>query len=782
MSRTPFFGVLVAFALVSTMVGVAGPARAQVNGEIVFATGRGTEVSEVWTMDSDGSNPAQLIGGPPGSIEVDPAMRLPQNSDPLEVAFARKSGTDETFDLMVKTLGVAGDATKITDENGTVASDRQPAWAPNASRIAFTRMVRSDDTSNVWVVNPDGSAPTQLTETPVPGYDAEPEWSGDSQRIAFVSDRVGGIPQLFVMDAAGSVETQVTFEGCFAAGPSWSPPLVDNVVLYARLCPGSGTGWDIYSIDMDDVPAATPQPVVNTPANELQPGWSPAGDRIVFTRYPAGGGDKQLFTADANGMDEDGPLADDPAVDMSADWAAMPTAPRGGGVEVREAGATGSEAVIVRAPKKQGNKKKKKKQEIPKKVIKGVRYREMRMFKSDVYVLKVSAGKIPRLDVALSNDALPGHEKTKRMAKRHAAVAGINGDFGTTSGRPSHTFAEDGDLKQISFAVAPAFAMTQDETTVHMDRPFETVTAAEHDDWHLDRWNFGEPGAAEVAGFTAAAGSLEAPPANACSARLQAVGGQRWAPGLAGVEVDYAVAEVACATTALAPPGPGQVVISGQPGAEGGILVGSLSLGETVTLTWSIGFPGVLDTVGGNPLLLENGASAIPKPCSTSICNTHPRTGIGVTPTGRILMVVVDGRRKDSRGVTLARFAKVFQKLHASFALNLDGGGSSTMVVRGKKGGLKVVNEPSDGRQRKVSSALLIIKGRDPGESIGGPLAPLAPAPPPVRGRAGEIAAMDPASTGGLAEALARGTFGPRVDLPKELRRALRIFRSAHQP
>lgn len=368
------------------------------------------------------------------------------------------------------------------------------------------------------------------------------------------------------------------------------------------------------------------------------------------------------------------------------------------------------------------------------------------------------------------------------MAKRHKAVAAINGDFGTPSGRPAHTFAEDGDLKQVSFARAPTFAMTRDERTANFGRPSEAVTAKETDTWEVERWNFGEPGFTDLSGFTAPGGSLEVPPTNACSTRLQAASGRRWAPGKAGVEVDFHVTEVGCAPQAFGPPGPGQVVLAAQPGSDGAILLNSLSLGEAVTLTWSIGFAGVLDTAGGLPLLVENGLQVVPRPCTTSVCKRHPRTGIGVTPAGRILMVVVDGRRRDSKGVKLLRFARIMQGLRASFAVNLDGGGSSTMVVRGPKGGLKVVNEPSDGRQRKVSSAILVLKGRDRGEVIGAPLrgAPAAaPARPQAIDRAGELAAMDPGSTGGLAEAVARGTFGPPVQLPPELRRALRVFRSS---
>jgi hypothetical protein len=100
---------------------------------------------------------------------------------------------------------------------------------------------------------------------------------------------------------------------------------------------------------------------------------------------------------------------------------------------------------------------------------------------------------------------------------------------------------------------------------------------------------------------------------------------------------------------------------------------------------------------------------------------------------------------------------------------------------RGRRLKGRVVNVPSDGSQRKVSSAILVIKGKDPGEAVSAPIGrlPAGPAPPPARDQAGERAVLDPASTGGLLEAMAEGTFGPPVDLPPGLRRALREFRSS---
>jgi Tol biopolymer transport system component len=759
--RTPLLVMAAACALAAVLL-PAAPVVSQpvTDPQIAFTSGRGG-VFEIWEVDDEDDGSAQkLVTGPPGSIEVDPAW---DPTDTGDVAFARRSAEDETFDLFVKPD--TGSATKLTDEEVGASNDRQPDWAMNGD-IVFTRSVRADDTTHIWKVPAGGGTAVQLTATPAPGYDASPSWNSAGSQIAFVSDR-SGTPQLWTMSADGGTQTQRTFGPCFVSNPEWSPDATK--VVYEQQCPGDDA--DLYSAGTT-TPTWVGTPFVTGDTSDHQPAFSPLGNRVLFTRIEPSG-DKQLYWVDATSPVTPTPIdGNDPEqADMAPDGGLVPATPRA--VMAGSSESSERSSVAPRGTAKPGGKGSK-----SRKVTKGVKFQQMRKAKSDVYVLKVDPKKIPRIDVALSNDVLPGHEKTSRMAKRRKAVAGINGDFGTESGRPSHTFAEDGDLKQVSFAVAPTFAITADEQQTTFARPQETVTAAEQDTWPIERWNFGAPPFTDISAFTPAGGTLEVPPSNACAVRLLPASGRRWAPNNAGVEVDYTVNEVGCSTTPMALNG--GVVLAARPGSDGAILIGSLTTGETVSLTWSIGFPSVLDTVGGTPLLLENGA-VVAKPCNESICKRHPRTAIGVTASGRILMVVIDGRRKDSKGVKIVKLAKVMQGLGASFALNLDGGGSSTMVVKGKKGGLQVVNEPSDGSQRKVSSAVLVIKGRDPGEVIGAPIPrlPSPAAPAPANDRAGVRAVLDPASTGGLAEALAEGTFGRPVELPRELRRALRAFRSS---
>jgi hypothetical protein len=96
----------------------------------------------------------------------------------------------------------------------------------------------------------------------------------------------------------------------------------------------------------------------------------------------------------------------------------------------------------------------------------------------------------------------------------------------------------------------------------------------------------------------------------------------------------------------------------------------------------------------------------------------HPRTAIGYSKNGKFLyIVVVDGRQPFySEGMTLAELAELMTDIGAQFAMNLDGGGSSTLVVRGPDDRIRVLNSPIDlyipGRQRPVANHLGIFVER----------------------------------------------------------------------
>lgn len=103
------------------------------------------------------------------------------------------------------------------------------------------------------------------------------------------------------------------------------------------------------------------------------------------------------------------------------------------------------------------------------------------------------------------------------------------------------------------------------------------------------------------------------------------------------------------------------------------------------------------DAVSGRPVLVRDGEPALDELDTFPGANQRqPRTAVGVSRDGRrVILVVADGRQSHSRGLTLYQLARVLVELGAHRALNLDGGGSSTMYVA-EAGG--VVSSPSRGR------------------------------------------------------------------------------------
>jgi hypothetical protein len=138
-----------------------------------------------------------------------------------------------------------------------------------------------------------------------------------------------------------------------------------------------------------------------------------------------------------------------------------------------------------------------------------------------------------------------------------------------------------------------------------------------------------------------------------------------------------------------------------------------IALGDTIKLVWRIPETRwrLTEAIGGLPRLVRNGEISIESDReggSSSFTNSrHPRTAVGFNAdTSRIFFVTVDGRQPGySDGMTLQELAELMRELGCTQALNLDGGGATTMVIRGK-----VVNRPSDVMgERAVANALLLI-------------------------------------------------------------------------
>lgn len=137
------------------------------------------------------------------------------------------------------------------------------------------------------------------------------------------------------------------------------------------------------------------------------------------------------------------------------------------------------------------------------------------------------------------------------------------------------------------------------------------------------------------------------------------------------------------------------------------------STGETTTISSQGPFEKweMQTAVGGGPVLLQNGEIKITnneelKFAGKAIDDKHPRTAMGYTKENKLIILVVEGRNPGkAEGATLTQEAQIFKDLGCQEALNLDGGGSSCMLVNGKET-IKV----SDAAGQRPVPAVFIIK------------------------------------------------------------------------
>jgi exopolysaccharide biosynthesis protein len=167
-----------------------------------------------------------------------------------------------------------------------------------------------------------------------------------------------------------------------------------------------------------------------------------------------------------------------------------------------------------------------------------------------------------------------------------------------------------------------------------------------------------------------------------------------------------------------------QIVLSVGPQLSG---APALKVGDTVTFGFETtpSLAGIPNAIGTALQLVQDGKNVAPQ-TPPSDKTRAPRTMVGWNEK-LLSFFVVDGHSPSSVGMTYWELAELALREHCTQAVSLDGGGSSTLWVKGK-----VVNQPSDGDQRSLGNALIVyepLPANSPSKKRAAPLAPGSTAP-----------------------------------------------------
>jgi hypothetical protein len=337
-----------------------------------------------------------------------------------------------------------------------------------------------------------------------------------------------------------------------------------------------------------------------------------------------------------------------------------------------------------------------------------------------VHLLEVDLG-TPEisLEASLAGDRITSLETTSSQAIRtssegHRAVAAINGDVwggyaSPTQFAPNGIDISAGELVTAARLARPTFgidasgapligevlvsaSLTWPDGTIRMIG--RVNQARTNQELVLYTPRFGPATAEDIGGTDVVLGGVALP--------------------LTPTGVHQAVVREVRPATGGIPIAPDTVVLNGPAGSA----LDALQPGDPLPLTLSItpGWENVREAIGGREFIVRDGTTNIsPHPAIAD--ELHPRTALGITAAGDLVMATVDGRQSGySSGVDLAELAQLMLSRGVVQALNMDGGGSTTMAVRlPGDPEVSVVNRPSAGQELAVANSLIVFSSAPTG-------------------------------------------------------------------
>src|SRR5262249_21247752 len=196
----------------------------------------------------------------------------------------------------------------------SAANDTTPAWSPDGSKLAFVSDLSESGNPDIYSMKADGTGILRLTNSPL--GELNPSWSPDATHFTFTKgacdpdlncsgDAFLGL-ELFVMNANGGNQTQLTNNSLADAFPDWSPN--GSSIAFARADASCASGQDdqcvanIYAMDAN---GANQHSLTNNSSTQYEAAYSPDGSKIAYTRQTKDLA-QNLFTQSIYVMNADG--------------------------------------------------------------------------------------------------------------------------------------------------------------------------------------------------------------------------------------------------------------------------------------------------------------------------------------------------------------------------------------------------------------------------------------------------------------------------------------------
>ncbi len=295
-------------------------------------------------------------------------------------------------------------------------------------------------------------------------------------------------------------------------------------------------------------------------------------------------------------------------------------------------------------------------------------------------------------------EGIPKKDSVSGMVQKSGAIAGINGDFFNLKPVSSAmgTLINKGEM--VSSPIERAYALP----TLFIDS--SNIAKIAYLDRNITAKN-------ENSGKTVIINTINKLTEDCTSVTLL---NKHWGKESAGnkyhkdlielVVVNDIVTDVRVGQAPVAIPHEGYVLAVRGENTQG---LQTFQVGDSITLNISTtpDISQIKFAIGGGSVILRDGELAN---SNIDVRGAHPRSGIGISENGKeLILVTIDGRDTSFKGVSQEMFGYILRELGAYNALNLDGGGSTTMAIKTVDDTrATVVNKPSDGGERRVVNSV----------------------------------------------------------------------------